>query len=106
MVFLETPSFTKVITALLSEKEYLRLQAYLIERPDAGDLIRGSHGLRKLRWRTSGRGKRGGARIIYYFAPSRHQILMLDAFTKARQEDLNRKQLSQLRKIVEIWTNG
>lgn len=106
MVFLETPSFSKVIAALLSDKEYLRLQVFLMDYPDAGDLVPHGHGLRKLRWRIRGRGKRGGLRVIYYFAPSRRQILMLDAFAKAKKEDLTRRQLYGLTRLLEEWRRG
>ena len=60
MQFIETPIFTKQITELLSDEEYRRLQEVLLLRPEAGDLIPGGGGLRKLRWRVSGTGKRGG----------------------------------------------
>jgi len=68
MVIIETSVFTRRITELLSDDEYRELQATLVERPKAGPVIPGSGGIRKLRWSASGRGKRGGARVIYYWA--------------------------------------
>jgi hypothetical protein len=65
MRFVETPVFTTAVTSLLSDEEYRQLQIALLIRPAQGALIRGSGGLRKLRWGARGRGKRGGVRIVY-----------------------------------------
>lgn len=64
--------------------------------PKAGEVIPGSGGLRKLRWRTAGRGKRGGLRIIYY-CRSADRLYMLFAYEKTRQGDLTWEQLRMLR---------
>ena len=68
MIFIETPIFTADVQALLSDEEYARLQDYLVGHPDAGDVIVGTGGLRKIRWTSAGRGKRGGSRVIYFHA--------------------------------------
>ena len=73
----------------------------LVIRPDSGALIPGSGGLRKLRWAASGRGKRGGARLIYYWAVPQDQIILLFIYPKNVQDDLTPDQLRALRKIVE-----
>ncbi|MDA8098412.1 MAG: type II toxin-antitoxin system RelE/ParE family toxin, partial [Nitrospiraceae bacterium] len=86
---------------ILGDDEYRLLQDQLVQRPDAGKIIPGSGGLRKLRWSASGRGKRGGARVIYYWFVSDEIILMLFAFPKNEQADLPPDQLKQLKKIVE-----
>lgn len=106
MLIIETPIFTKAIQGLMSEDDYRQLQSTLVIRPDMGDLIPGSGGLRKLRWRLPGRGKRGGVRVIYYWATSREEIWMLLAYAKAHKEDLTPQQLKLLRRIVETWNNG
>jgi hypothetical protein len=62
----ETPVFTRQVMEQFSSEEYRAFQLYLMLRPDAGAVIPASHGLRKVRWVLAGRGKRGGARIIYY----------------------------------------
>ncbi len=66
MVIIETSIFTKKISSLLNDEEYRTLQNLLVETPNLGDIIQGSGGIRKIRWGISGRGKRGGGRIIYY----------------------------------------
>lgn len=101
MVILETTVFTKVIQSLMPDSDYRLLQNHLIEFPEAGDLIKGSKGLRKVRWKLEGRGKRGGVRVIYYWATSDYQIFMLYAYAKNEQEDLTKEQLSVLKKLVE-----
>lgn len=101
MVFLETSAFTRRITQLLPDDEYRKVQQELMARPEAGDMIRGSGGIRKLRWGAEGRGKRGGMRLIYYWARGHDQILMLFVFAKNEAADLTRDQLGQLRAVVE-----
>ena len=103
MIFVETPVFTKQVTELLSDEEYKRLQEVLLMRPEAGDLIPGSGGLRKLRWRTAGKGKRGGLRTIYYWDVPLEACYMLLVYKKSEKSDLTQQQVQALRKIVEEW---
>jgi len=100
MVFIETSIFTKEIEPLLSDDSYRMLQTALMLRPDAGSLIRGSGGLRQIRWSLPGTGKRGALRIIYYWsAPD--TIFMLFPYRKTEQEDLTKEQLKLLRRTVK-----
>ena len=101
MRFVETPIFTKVITALLDDESYRGLQSALIRRPEQGPTIGGTHGARKVRWARPGAGKRGGIRVIYYWARNRDQLLMLLMYPKSERDDLTRSQLKLLRKLVE-----
>ena len=101
MVIIETPIFTKQLLSTLSDDEYRLLQNMLMERPDAGKVIPGSAGLRKLRWAAEGRGKRGGLRVIYYWFTARGSILLLFIYPKNVQDNLTPDQLKQLKKIVE-----
>jgi mRNA-degrading endonuclease RelE of RelBE toxin-antitoxin system len=64
--FIETRLFTRIVGDYLSDAEYAALQRTLIDDPNRGPVIRGSGGVRKLRWGQAGRGKRGGIRVIYY----------------------------------------
>ena len=106
MVIIETSVFTRCITELLSDDDYVELQAELVQRPAAGDLIPGGHGLRKLRWKIEGGGKRGGIRVIYYWFKADDQLGMLYAYAKAEREDLTPQQLKQLAEIVKRWKDG
>lgn len=101
MLIIETSIFTRQVLNLLSEEEYRQLQLALVTRPDLGDLIPGSGGLRKVRWSLAGRGKRGGVRTIYYWAVRKDQILMLLMYAKNEQENLTNDQLKVLRRIIE-----
>lgn len=101
MIFLETPVFTRQIKELVDDEDYRVLQLRLVANPDSGDLIPGSGGLRKIRLRAPGRGKRGGARVIYYWVTARSQIYMLLAYAKNVQEDLTPGQLQTLRSLVK-----
>ncbi|MGE5838871.1 MAG: type II toxin-antitoxin system RelE/ParE family toxin [Deltaproteobacteria bacterium] len=100
MIFIETSNFTKEIERLLPDESYRELQAVLMLRPEAGDVIRGSGGLRKVRWNLPGTGKRGALRIIYFWSPP-DTIFMLFPYRKSEQEDLTPNQLKLLRKLVK-----
>lgn len=97
--FVETQIFTKQITDLLDDSDYRRFQVILALNPEAGDVIRGGGGLRKIRWSAQGRGKRGGIRIIYYLL-EKDEIYLLFAYPKNKQEDLTNEQLRVLRTLV------
>ena len=101
MIFKETPVFTRQIVKLLSDDEYGKLQQALVINPEAGDLIQHSGGLRKVRWRTATRGKRGGIRVIYYWFVSEDQIFMLLAYGKGEKDDLSAKEIKILRELVK-----
>jgi len=88
MEFFGTSIFTKLMQKLISDKEYHLLQLQLSVRPESGDIIQGSGGIRKLRWAGSGRGKRGGIRVIYYYFTEDEQIYMLYAYPKNKKDDL------------------
>ena len=100
MVFIETSIFTKEIQQLIPDEHYRMLQTALMLRPDAGKLIKGSGGLRKIRWNLPGTGKRGALRVIYYWSPP-ETFFMLFPYRKADQEDLTVDQLKVLRRIVK-----
>jgi len=101
MEFFETFIFTKLIQKLISDEEYHLLQLQLSVRPESGDIIKGSGGIRKLRWTGSGRGKRGGIRVVYYYITEDEQIYMLYAYPKSKKDDLTADQLKQLKQLVE-----
>lgn len=85
---------------LIDDESYAALQSALVADPEAGDLIPRSRGLRKIRWTGSGRGKRGGIRVIYYLVHF-DEIFMLYAYPKNRESDLGPHHLQVLRELVQ-----
>ena len=100
MRFMETPIFTREVKKHLTDDEYRSLQTALMFRPEQGRLIPGTGGLRKVRLGGSGKGKRGGYRIIYYWDKSTEIFYMLLVYPKSMQEDLTPMQRKLLAKIV------
>jgi mRNA-degrading endonuclease RelE of RelBE toxin-antitoxin system len=101
LVFKETTAFTRQIGGLMTDAELSALQWVLMADPQRGELIQKSGGLRKIRWAGSGRGKRGGLRVIYYWHAPGGVILLLLAYPKNERDDLTPQQLKILRTIVE-----
>lgn len=97
----KSPYFADIIQTLLPDEFYVELQLALIKNPSLGDLIPGGGGLRKVRWKRRGLGKRGGIRVVYYWFVQDEEIYMLYAYAKNRCENLSQMQIKQLRKIVE-----
>jgi len=100
MVIRETTVFTKQVKQLLDAESYRLLQLRLVADPEAGALIPGTGGLRKIRWQGSGKGKRGGIRAIYYWAGQVEVILMLLAYPKNERGDLTPDQKRILAALV------
>lgn len=103
MIFQDTPVFTRLIKELMDDDLYRQLQNFLIEQPDAGDILERTGGLRKIRWKLPGTGKRNGVRVIYCWRVAEAQILMLLVYAKSEADDLSPEQKKQLRSIVENW---
>lgn len=101
IIIVETSIFAKQVLKLLSDDEYRLMQAVLVNRPDHSPVISGSGGLRKMRWSLRGRGKRGGVRVIYYWAVEQEQLLLLLMYPKNVRDDLSPSQLRVLKKLVE-----
>ena len=99
--FIETHLFTKLVLDYLDDDAYGALQQALMQNPDAGPVIPGSGGVRKLRWAAPGRGKRGGYRIIYYVRHAHGVIWMLTIYSKNVSENIPAHVLRQIRKEVE-----
>lgn len=92
ITFVEHPRFTADITEILSDDEYAEFQTYLAKNPQAGDVIPGLAGLRKVRWAASGHGKRGGARIISLAIPIADTVYLFHAYTKGDIADMTSEQ--------------
>jgi hypothetical protein len=101
MELVETSIFTRQIEELLSDDEYRRFQLELVANPETGSLIRGGGGIRKVRVAVGARGKRGGARVIYYWAVRKEMILLLFAYPKNVAANLTQEQTSQLARAVK-----
>jgi len=105
MIFIESALFTKWLHDYLNDDEYSELQGFLVEQPEAGDIIPGIGGLRKLRWSSSikGKGKRGGIRVIYYWQVSEEQIYLFTLYAKNEMADLSSDEKKALKKMLEDW---
>ena len=97
----ETPLFTKAFDKIASEKERRDLYVHLAARPDDGDVISGSGGLRKLRWKRPGMGKRGGMRVIYYYFDQFGLISLLVAYAKSEKEDISKQDVAVMAALVD-----
>jgi len=102
MKIIETAIFTKRLKKIVDDDdEYRQLQNILILNPESGKIIKGSGGIRKIRWSGSSRGKRGGSRIIYYWLKDEEIIFMLLIYLKNESEDLTQDQIKILKSIAE-----
>jgi mRNA-degrading endonuclease RelE of RelBE toxin-antitoxin system len=99
--FIEASAFTRRIYDYLSEDEYLGLQSFLLQYPEAGKTVPGSGGIRKLRWGAPGRGKRGGLRIIYYYRSRHGEIWLLTVYSKSEVENIPAHVLRQIAEEIE-----
>jgi mRNA-degrading endonuclease RelE of RelBE toxin-antitoxin system len=102
VIFRETTLFTKQVVEKLTDSDYRELQAALMLKPELGDVIPETGGLRKVRWADAGRGKgkRGGLRIIYYWYSPLTLIYLLIMYSKTDRDDLSPEEKKTLRKLV------
>jgi hypothetical protein len=101
MEFIEATAFTRYVYHYLSEEEYLGLQNFLLQNPEAGKVVRGSGGVRKVRWAMSGKGKSGGVRVIYYFKKQDDEIWLLTIYSKNEVESIPAHILREIAKEIE-----
>lgn len=99
--FVEAPLFTKLVGEYLTDGEYTALQRALSANPELGDVIPGSGGVRKVRWGTRGRGKRGGVRVVYFVRLELCVIWMLTIYAKNVAESIPVTLLRRIRKEIE-----
>ena len=95
--FIESAAFERVRPSYLDDDEYAELQEFMMQNPEAGNIVRGSGGVRKLRWRRAGGGKRGGLRVIYFVRYRPNEFWMLALYTKAKRENVPAHTLRQLK---------
>ena len=99
--FVELEPFSRARAVLLDDDAFALLQRYLMAEPQAGDVIPGSGGCRKLRWAVGGRGKRGGARVIYFLRLREDEIVLVTIYAKSVRDNIDPKLLKQLRDAYE-----
>jgi hypothetical protein len=106
--FIETPTFTALIAEYLGDDDYRSLQSFLASDPEAGDVIQGTGGFRKLRWadRRRGKGKRGGLRVIYYYLMTDAQIWLMTLYDKGEVADLSVAEKRLLRAALDAELAG
>jgi hypothetical protein len=97
---LQLPKFKAEATDLIGADGIEALAVYLIDHPDAGDVILGSGGIRKLRWAAKGRGKRGSARIIYLYVVVAARVYLMRCYAKNVKTDLTAHEKKQLRQVA------
>jgi hypothetical protein len=98
----ELPSYTRLASKLLDQQERQDLIAYLVNNPEAGDLMEGTGGVRKLRWSRGSQGKSGGVRVIYYFHDARMPLYLLTLFAKGDKANLTNAERNDLAGLVDI----
>jgi mRNA-degrading endonuclease RelE of RelBE toxin-antitoxin system len=99
--FIETPLFSRLVRRYLADENYTRLQKELLQNPEAGSVIRGSGGVRKIRWAADDQGKRGGYRVIYFVRYSKDVIWMLTIYPKSETDSIPGHILKQIREELE-----
>ena len=98
--FIETSLFSRLVQEYLTDEEYRKLQRKLVQNPEAGAVVSGSGGVRKLRWAAPGRGKRGGYRIIYFVRRPKGIIWMLTIYPKSEIDSIPGHVLKQIREEI------
>ncbi len=101
LTFVETPLFSRIVYDYLSDDEYAALQAQLAEDPEAGAVVPKSGGVRKIRWATAGRGKRGGVRVMYFARTHLGKIWMLTIYAKSEMGNISTLALRRIRQELE-----
>lgn len=86
--FIESAAFKRICPVYLDDDEYSELQQFMMQNPEAGQIVRGSGGVRKLRWVRPGMGKRGGLRIIYFVRDEPSEFWMLTIYAKAKHDNV------------------
>ncbi len=99
--FIESAVFERVRDVYLDDDEYAELQQFMMENPEAGRMVPGSGGVRKLRWKRKGMGKRGGLRVIYFVCYQPNECWMLTLYAKSKQENIPAHILKQLKEAFE-----
>jgi len=106
MAVVETERFVKDARPLLPEPERMELLAFVAMNPQAGEIIPETGGVRKLRWALAGRGKRGGARVIYYYHSQDLPVFLLEVYAKSEKANLSKAERNAMKKLIPILVEG
>lgn len=99
---IETPEFLSAARSIMDDDRRAALVDYLAHHPSAGEVVKGTGGVRKLRWGLEGRGKRGGARVIYFYHSANLPLFLLTAYAKNVQADLNQADRNDFRRLTKL----
>ena len=102
MSVVEMQEFLDRAKAILTEAERTAIVAHLGANPEVGQLVPGTGGVRKIRWGTSGQGKQGGARVIYYYYNGSIPLFVLDIYAKNQKTDLSEADKRSLKRLLPI----
>ena len=106
MTVVETEEFLRKSRPLMSESDRAALVTFVGANPEAGEIIRETGGVRKIRWALEGVGKRGGARVIYYCHNERLPVFLLSAYAKSRKANLSQAERSAMRRLAMTLVKG
>ena len=106
MTVVETGEFLKHAARLMPDSEREEVVAYVGANPEAGEIIPETGGVRKIRWAREGMGKRGGARVIYYYHNQWLPVFLLTAYAKNRKANLSKAERNAMRRLVPILVAG
>jgi mRNA-degrading endonuclease RelE of RelBE toxin-antitoxin system len=106
MTVVETARFLKDAEGLMAESDRARLVGFVGANPETGDLIPETGGVRKLRWALSGRGKRGGARVAYFFHSETVPVFLLALYGKNEKANLSKAERNAMAKLVPVLVEG
>ncbi len=106
MTVVETPCFLREATVALTGEERVEVIEFLAANPEAGEVMPGTGGGRKIRWKAGGRGKRGGVRVIYYFHNESLPIFLLSVFSKSEKTDLTKAEQNEMKALLPRLVTG
>ena len=106
MTVVETERFLKDAKPLMSDSEREQLVVFVGANPEAGEIIPETGGVRKIRWALAGRGKRGGARVIYYYHSERLPLFLLAGYAKNEKANLSKAERNAMKRLVPILVAG